>query len=151
MRKLIRSCWLLLVLSSGAMATELHTLKVNADYQTAGESVREAIEGAGLVVTTVTHLNQMLVRTAGDLGKGKSPFVDAETIQFCSARLAWELVEEDVAQLSFCPLSLSIYSQAGVPGSVIAWRSPGRESPARIRGDDLLRELATKARLLADQ
>lgn len=133
------------------MADELHTLKVRADFQTAGESVREAIEGAGLVVTTVTHLNQMLVRTAGDLGKGKSPFVDAETIQFCSARLAWELVEESAMQVTFCPLSISVYSQVGVPGSVIAWRSPGRESPARIRGDDLLRELAAKARLLADQ
>ena len=133
------------------MADELHTLKVRADFQTAGESVREAIEGAGLVVTTVTHLNQMLVRTAADLGKGKSPFVDAETIQFCSARLAWELVEESAMQVTFCPLLLSVYSQVGVPGSVIAWRSPGRESPARIRGDDLLRELAAKARLLADQ
>ena len=150
MRKFIQSFWLLLVVSSGAMATDLHSLKLNADFQTAGESVREAIEGAGFVVTAIIPLNQMLVRTAGDLGKRKSPFVDAETIQFCSARLAWELAEENAAQLAFCPLSLTVYSQQGVAGSVIAWRSPGRESPGRIRGDDLLRELASKAQLLAN-
>ena len=150
MRKLFRCCWLLLAISSGAMAAELHTLKLNAIFQTAGESAREAIEGAGMVVTAVIPLNQMLVRTASDLGKGKSPLVDAETIQFCSARLAWEMVEEDAAQLAFCPLSLTIYSQPGVAGSFISWRSPGRQTAARIRGDDLLRALADKARLLAN-
>ncbi|MDD2742140.1 MAG: hypothetical protein PHV02_07695 [Rhodocyclaceae bacterium] len=150
MRKLLRCCWLLLVIPCGAMAEELHTLKLNADFQIARESVREAIEGAGLVVTAVIPLNQMLERTAGDLGKGKSPFVELETIQFCSARLAWELVEESAAQVAFCPLSLTVFSQPGVPGSVISWRSPGRKSPARIRGDDLLRELAAESRLLAD-
>ena len=150
MRKLIQSCLLMLALPFGAVASDLHSLALNADFQTAREAVREAIEGAGLVVTAVMPLNQMLKRTAGSLGKGASPFAEAETIQFCSARLAWELVEEDATQLSFCPLSLSIYSQHGMPGSVIAWRSPGRETPARIRGDDLLRELVTKARLLAN-
>lgn len=150
MRKLILSFWLLLAVSSGALATDLHSLKFNADFQTTGEAVREAIEGAGLVVTAVIPLNQMLVRTAGDLGKGKSPFVDAETIQFCSARLAWELAEENAVQLVFCPLSLTVYSQPGVAGSVITWRSPGRDTPARIRGDDLLRALASKAHLLAN-
>ena len=151
MCKLIRTSWLMLAMSSGAIAADLHSLKLNADFQLVQESVREAIEGAGLVVTAVIPLNQMLMRTADDLGKGKSPFRDAETIQFCSARLAWELVEESAAQVSFCPLSLSIYSQPGMPGSVISWRSPGRESPARIRGDDLLRELAAKVHLLADR
>jgi uncharacterized protein (DUF302 family) len=150
MRTLIRSCWLALALSSAAGAGELQTLNLNADFQTAGEALRDAIEGAGLVVTAVMPVNQMLVRTAGDLGQGKSPFSDAETIQFCSARLAWELVSEDAAQLAFCPLALTLYRQPGGVGSVIAWRSPGRASPARIRGDDLLRNLANQARRLAD-
>ena len=151
MRKLFRACWLILFISSGVAAEELHSLKLRADFQIARESVREAIEGAGYVVTAVIPINQMLLRTAGDLGKGKSPFSDAETIQFCSARLAWELVMENVSQVALCPLSLSIYSQVGVPGSVISWRSPGRQTPARIRGDDLLRELVVKAGLLAGQ
>lgn len=149
MRKLIQSCWLIIAMSSAALATELHTLELNADFQTARDSVREAIEGAGFVVTAVVPFNQMLVRTAGDLGKGKSPFENAEIIQFCSARLAWQLVEENTAQMALCPLSLTVYSHSDVPGSLISWRSPGRDTPAKTRGDDLLRELVGKASLLA--
>ena len=119
MRKLMQSCLLMLAFPFGTVASDLHSLVLNADFQMAREAVREAIEGAGLVVTAVMPLNQMLKRTAGSLGKGASPFAEAETIQFCSARLAWELVEEDATQLSFCPLSLSIYSQHGMPGSVM--------------------------------
>ena len=151
MRKLVQSCLLLLALSFGSIASDLHSLKLSADFQTARESVHEAIEGAGFVVTAVIPVNQMLVRTSGDLGKGASPFSDAETIQFCSARLAWQMVEEKVAQLALCPLSFTVYSQIGMPGSFIAWRSPGRQTPAGIRGDDLLRELVAKAGLLANQ
>jgi hypothetical protein len=134
MRKLVQSCLLLLALSFGSIASDLHSLKLSADFQTARESVHEAIEGAGFVVTAVIPVNQMLVRTSGDLGKGASPFSDAETIQ-----------------LALCPLSFTVYSQIGMPGSFIAWRSPGRQTPAGIRGDDLLRELVAKAGLLANQ
>lgn len=151
MRKLFEFCLLMLATSFGAIASDLHSLKLTADFQTARESVYEAIEGAGFVVTAVIPMNQMLVRTSGDLGKGASPFSDAETIQFCSARLAWQLVEEKAVQVALCPLSFTVYSQVGMSGSFIAWRSPGRQTPAGIRGDDLLRELVAKAGLLANQ
>lgn len=138
------------VLARGAVAGDIQSVELAADFALAHESVVEAIEGAGLVVTAIIPVNQMLVRTASDLGRVKSPYAEAETIQFCSARLAWLLVEEDVRQLTLCPLSLTIHSLPDKPGSNLSYRSPGRETTARAQGDDLLRTLVVAARRLAN-
>ena len=138
------------VLVRGAVAGDIHSVDLAADFALARESVVEAIEGAGLVVTATIPVNQMLIRTAQDLEREKSPYAEAETIQFCSARLAWLLVEEDARQLSLCPLSMTIYSLSGKPGSVLSYRSPGRETPARAQGDELLRALVAAIRRLAN-
>jgi uncharacterized protein (DUF302 family) len=139
------------MLPGSAMAGDIQSANLAADFAVARESVVEAIEGAGLVVTASIPFNQMLVRTAADLGKSGSPYANAEIIQFCSARLAWQLVAEDAAQLALCPLSITVYSLTGELGARLSWRSPGRGSPARERADDLLRDLVARARQLASQ
>jgi uncharacterized protein (DUF302 family) len=138
------------VLARGAAAGDIQSVELAGDFALAHESVIEAIEGAGLVVTAIIPVNQMLNRTAHDLGRVKSPYAEAETIQFCSARLAWLLVEEDARQLTLCPLSLTIHSLPDRPGSVLSYRSPGRETPARTQGDELLRALVAATRRLAN-
>jgi hypothetical protein len=138
------------VLARGAVAGDIQSVELAADFALARESVVEAIEGAGLVVTAIIPVNQMLIRTAHDLGRAKSPYVEAETIQFCSTRLAWLLVEEDLRQLTLCPLSLTIHSLPDKPGSVLSYRSPGRDTPARAEGDELLRALVAATRRLVN-
>ena len=138
------------ILARGAFAGDIHSVELVADFALARESVVEAIEAAGLVVTAIIPVNQMLIRTAHDLGREKSPYAEAATIQFCSARLAWLLVEEDVRQLTLCPLSLTIHSLPDTPGSILSYRSPGRETPARAQGEELLRALVTATRRLAN-
>lgn len=138
-------------LSASAMADDIHSAILVADFVLARESVVEAIEGAGLVVTATIPFNRMLARTAADLGKPGSRYANAEIIQFCSARLAWQLVEEDAGQLALCPLSIAVYSLTGVSGARLSWRSPGRTTPAREQADDLLRDLVGRARRLAAQ
>ena len=81
-------------LPGSAMAGDIHSATLVADFAVARESVVEATEEAGLVVTATIPFNQMLARTAADLGKSGSRYANAEIIQFCSARLAWQLVEE---------------------------------------------------------
>ncbi len=141
----------LCALHGSALAGDIHSANLAADFAVARESVVEAIEGAGLVVTATIPFNQMLARTAADLGKPGSPYANAEIIQFCSACLAWQLVEEDAGQLALCPLSIAVYSLAGESGARLSWRSPGRETPGRARADDLLRDLVARARRLAGQ
>lgn len=117
-----------------------------ASFTGVKEALIESIEGSGLVVTAVIPFNLMLERTAGDLGRRESPFSDALVVQFCSARLAWQLVEEDAAQIALCPMSMVVYRRTAAPESVfLAYRSPGAESPGRRAGEALLAGLAAKA------
>lgn len=114
------------------------------------EAVIEAIESAGLVVSATIPFNRMLERTGEALGYGTNPYVKAETIQFCSARLAWQLVSEDPGQLALCPLSISIYSTTVEPKVIhLAYRSPGEGTVGRQHGEQLLRELVERATVLA--
>ncbi len=138
-------------LPGSVMAGDIHSAILAVDFAVARESVVEAIEGAGLVVTATIPFNQMLARTAADLGKSGSPYANAEIIQFCSARLAWQLVEEDTGQLALCPLSITVYSLTGESGARLSWRSPGPTTSARVQADDLLRDLVGRARRLAGQ
>lgn len=121
-----------------------------SDFRSAHDALIETVEADGLVVSAVIPFNGMLARTAKDLSHEASPFADAEIIQFCSSVLAWQMVAEDAGQLSLCPLSIAIYTKAADPGRVmLAYRSPGRETPARAKADDLLRRLTERAAELA--
>lgn len=125
-------------------------LLVGSDFKSAHDALIETIEAEGLVVSAVIPFNGMLARTAKDLAQEASPFAEAEIVQFCSSVLAWQMVAEDAAQLSLCPLSIAIYAKAVEPGKImLAYRSPGRGSPARAKGDDLLRRVAARAAELA--
>ncbi len=109
------------------------------------EALIESIEGTGLVVTAVIPFNRMLDRTAGDLGRRSSPFSDATVVQFCSARLAWQLIEEEAAQMALCPMSMVVFEKAAEPGKVfLAYRLPGGSSAAQVAGRALLLDLAAR-------
>jgi uncharacterized protein (DUF302 family) len=140
-----------LVLAVGAArGDDVRTLAV-ADARVADvrDAVIEAIESAGLVVSATIPFNQMLERTGQALAY-TNPYVAAETVQFCSARLAWQLVTEDPGQLALCPMSISIYATTAEPTVVrLAYRSPGATTPGRQRGEQLLRDLVARAAVLA--
>lgn len=143
---------LLIGLSIGAFAADdvSKQVLVGSDFRSAHDALIEAIEADGLVVSAVIPFNGMLARTAKDLAQEASPFAEAEIVQFCSSVLAWQIVAEDAGQLSLCPLSIAIYAMAGEPGKILlAYRSPGRDSPARAKADDLLRRLAARTAGLA--
>jgi uncharacterized protein (DUF302 family) len=120
------------------------------DFASAREALVEAIEAEGLVVGSVLPINEMLARTAGDLGRPASPFAQAVTVQFCSTGLAWQLIEEDAAQLALCPLSVSLYATTLEPGRVmLAYRSPGATTPGRRKAGKLLERLIQRTAELA--
>lgn len=142
----------ILVLSAGAAwGNDVRTLAVsNASVADVRDAVIEAIESAGLVVSATIPFNRMLERTGKALEYRTHPYAEAETVQFCSARLAWQLVTEHSSQLALCPLSISIYSTTEEPKLVhIAYRSPGDETVGRQLGEKLLRELVEHAAVLA--
>jgi uncharacterized protein (DUF302 family) len=139
-------------LSGGALAADDVVTRqiMGGDFQSTHEALIEVIEAEGLVVSAVIPFNRMLERTAADLDYSTSPFANAETVQFCSSALAWQMITEDPSQLAMCPLSVVVYSVRAESGKVIlAYRTPGRTTPGRIKADDLLRRLVERAAELA--
>ena len=123
---------------------------VTSDFQSVREAVVEIIESDGLVVSAVIPFGRMLERTASSLGRAASPFAQLEIIQFCSAQLAWQLLEEDATQVALCPLSITVFATVNAPEQVVlAYRSPGATTPGRRKADELLRQIVHRAVLLS--
>ena len=121
------------------------------DFQAVRDALIESIEEEGLVVSAVIPFNDMLQRTAAaSASNAVSPFARAEIVQFCSSRIAWQLLTEDRAQIALCPLSVSLQQRRDAPGEVrLAWRSVGRSSPGRVAADALVERLVRRAEALA--
>ena len=123
------------------------------NFQAVRDALIESIEEEGLVVSAVIPFNDMLQRTAAASGPSApltSPFLRAEIVQFCSSRIAWQLLTEDRAQIALCPLSVSLQQRRDAPGEVrLAWRSVGRSSPGRVAADALVERLVRRAEALA--
>lgn len=116
-----------------------------ADFASTHEALIEAIEGEGMVVGAIIPVNAMLARTAGDLARPGSPYAAAEIVQFCSAALAWRMIEEAAEQLALCPLSVVIYASVAEPGRIVlAYRSPGDASAGRRQAEAVLRRLVRR-------
>ena len=150
------ACWVLAALifcqiPKAVAADDVRAIAVvNSDFSSAREALIESIEADGLVVSSLIPFGAMLERTASDLGKGASPYIDAEIIQFCSAHLARQLVEEAVAQIALCPLSIAVYRTRQAPEQVMyAYRLPGMGSAGRIGASRLLEKLVGRAIELA--
>lgn len=133
-------------------ADDIGTLSVpGGNFQAVRDALIESIEEEGLVVSAVIPFNDMLQRTAAaSASTAVSPFVRAEIVQFCSSRIAWQLLTEDGAQIALCPLSISIQQRRDDPTQVrLAWRGAGRSSPGRIAADALVERLVQRAEALA--
>lgn len=148
--------WLLIALAfsliPGVFAADdvRSQMVVGSDFAATREALVEAIEAEGLVVSAIIPFNAMLARTAGDLARPASPFAQAEIVQFCSAALAWQLLEEAAAQIALCPLAISIFTTTAEPERVVlAYRSPGQATAGRGRAEQLLQRLTGRAAELA--
>lgn len=145
-RRLLATLGCCICLGAAAADDVASTVVAGGDFQSVHEALIEVIEGEGLVVSAVIPFNQMLARTAGDLGRAASPFAQAEIVQFCSSLLAWQLLEEDPDQIALCPLSIAVYTTAADAGRVtLAYRRPGPGSAGRGRAENLLRRLVDRS------
>lgn len=87
------------------------------------ESVEMAITGRGFVINNVSHVGDMLERTGKDLGGGKQVFINAESLEFCSATVSRKMMEADPDNIVFCPYIISIYVLPEKPSEVrVAYR-----------------------------
>jgi len=81
-------------------------------------NVENAIVDRGYVIDYVAHIGKMLKRTAADVGAMKTIYLDARTLQFCSAVLSRNTMEADPANIAYCPYAIFVFERADAPGTV---------------------------------
>lgn len=99
--------------------------KKKVKFKDAMDAVKEAITGQGLVINNVSHIGHMLERTGKDLGESKRVYLDAESLEFCSAGTSRRTMEASPHNIVFCPYIISVYVLPGEPDmSYLAYRRP---------------------------
>ena len=92
--------------------------------------LNDAIINRGLVIDYTGYLNTMLKRTSETVGSvtdtgSKTPYVDAQFIQFCSAKLSHEVISANPQNIAVCPYVVFIYELKADPGTVhVGYRRP---------------------------
>lgn len=119
---------ILCVAAFGAVAQPVVTYsKSGASFDNVRDDLKTAIETRGLVIDYQAQIGRMLERTGADVGSTKPLYADAQTLQFCSARLSRKTMEADPANVVMCPYSIVVYATAARPDQVfVAYRRPMR-------------------------
>lgn len=123
--RVLAATLLFLGLSQLALAEGAHmeVFTKQGSFADVRESVEMAITGRGFVINNVSHVGDMLERTGKDLGGGKLVFLNAESLEFCSATVSRKMMEADPDNIVFCPYIISIYVLPGKPDEVrVAYR-----------------------------
>ena len=126
-----------------------YSIKDSFDF--AKEAVLQVISDRGMVISSTSHISNMLQRTAKAVGAKKNIYIKAESLAFCSASLSRKMMEADPHNVVFCPYNISIYVLASDPKTVwVAYRRPqlvgSAESKKALQAiDDLLHGIIKEA------
>lgn len=89
-----------------AQAQDVVTYPFDGDFEDATFAVENAIVGQGLNIDYISHVGDMLNRTAADVGGTKQIFVAADIYLFCSAVLSRKVMVADPLNIVNCPYSV---------------------------------------------
>jgi hypothetical protein len=100
-----------------AAAADVVTYTVEAAMEDVAFDLKLAIEGRGFVIDAVSHVGEMLNRTAADVGAtGPDLFSEADVYQFCSATLSRRMMAADISNIAHCPYGVFVYATPDAPG-----------------------------------
>ncbi len=98
---------------------------VEGNFEDVRDNVKFAITGRGIKINNVSHIGNMLKRTAEAVGASKTVYANAEAIEFCSSTVSRATMEADPHNIVFCPYIIAVYAIEGEPGKVhVAYRHP---------------------------
>lgn len=130
---------LVMALSLGVAAAHAESEPGYKAYSKAGKfedvmfELQNAIINHGLVVDYTGRLNGMLERTSEVVGRG-SPYVEANYLHFCSAKLTHGAVSADPLNIAICPYVVFIFETKSEPGKIhVGYRRPITDRSARSR------------------
>lgn len=108
------------------------TFTVEDDFDTIKENVVLAVQDRGLNIANELHASEMLNRTGPDLGYADNIYVQAETVEFCSAVISHKLAAANPANISLCPFAVSVYVLSASPSMVnVTYRHPVGDAASR--------------------
>ena len=143
MRKMMVAAAAIAAASAGLVsAQEAVTYAFDGSFDDATFGVESAIVDRGLVVDHVSHVGDMLNRTAGDVGAEETLFDGANIYQFCSAVLSREMMEADPMNLIHCPYGVFVSERAG--SVTIGYRTYPEGPMQKVQAllDEIAREAA---------
>jgi uncharacterized protein (DUF302 family) len=119
------------VLLSSQAAADPAVTTVKGRFDEVRDALVAAIEGKGLVVNYTGHIGAMLERTGKDIGASRRIYDQAESIEFCSARVSRQTMEAGPANIVYCPYVVAVYTLPGARDTVyLAYRRPPAGLPA---------------------
>jgi len=96
---------------------------VQADYDQVWDDLTTALNNRGLVISSVSHVGEMLARTGKALKATKKLFARAKVMEFCSAVISRKMMSANPHYIAFCPYQIMVYSLPDKPGTVyLAYR-----------------------------
>lgn len=99
--------------------------QVEEEYDEIKSNIEMAITGQGMLITSTLHISEMLDRTAADTGLTERIYEKADSLEFCSIKLSYQMSLAHPANMATCPLTLSVYQKAGdTTHTYIAYRRP---------------------------
>lgn len=125
------------------------TYWIEEEFDYIRDNVRNAIIERGMNIANELHASEMLNRTAPDLGIERDVFLDAVSIEFCSAMISHKLVIAHSSNMVLCPFTISVYVLSADPDKVyIAYKPPtaGDESIEVLKEiESLLQAIVTES------
>ncbi|MGI9483937.1 MAG: DUF302 domain-containing protein [Hyphomicrobiales bacterium] len=82
------------------------------------QDVADAIINRGYVIDYTAHIGAMLDRTSNDVRASKKIYKAAKVLQFCSAVVSRKAMEENAANIAYCPYGIFVYETPDAPGEV---------------------------------
>jgi uncharacterized protein (DUF302 family) len=99
--------------------------EVQGSFEDVRDYIRLAITGRGIKINNVSHIGNMLSRTAEAVGASKLVYTEAEAIEFCSSTISRATMEADPHNIVFCPYIIAVYALPGEDDKVhVAYRHP---------------------------
>ncbi len=132
-----------LVALAAPPSSTLQTRSIQGSFSDVRERLESAIANQGFTLSNSLHLQEMLQRTAKDLGMPDNRYLHAEAVEFCSAKLAHLMSQADPRNLANCPFVITLYVLPSQPTQVqVVYRLPvlaGKKAAAvqQVIGDTL--------------
>lgn len=99
--------------------------RVESPYEYVLDDIKNAIAERGIKINNISHIGNMLARTASDVGASKQVFAHAEAIEFCSSTVSRTMMETDPHNIAFCPYIIAVYSLPGEDNiTYVSYRRP---------------------------